>query len=156
MWNDGSMRGGWRVRALTGVIPAVVFGVGTAACSSGLSAAQQQTAVQQQLQTVINGVNTLSREQGTYAQDVQRPCPANLTPGTFPGYNCGPSPLLTASQLKRARQAIAKAKARLTADERMCQSMMGGMENDRSGKYPPNKSTCEVPLPPVPTDSPRA
>ncbi len=88
-------------------------------------------------------MNAVSRAQEEYAQAVERPCPANLTPGTFPGYTCGDSHL-TATQVKRAKDAVSKAKARLEADEQMCASLIGALKNGKAGKYILKQSNCEV------------
>lgn len=136
------------------VVRLLAVGLLVTGCSSGPSAAQQQTAALRQLQVVLNDVNAVSSAQEEYAQDVQLPCPANLTPGTFPGYDCGGRPRLTASQLQQAKDAISKAKAQLAADERKCLSFIGELKNGKAGRYIVKKSSCEVSPGPAPRDSP--
>src|SRR5271163_2266678 len=80
-------------------------------CSSDPTAVQQQTEALRQVQTVIRDANAVDRAEGEYAEDVSAPCPSNLTPGTFPGYDCGGPAPLTPSQLRQVKSAIPKAKA---------------------------------------------
>ena len=144
----------WGGRRVTGAMLVVALGVGASACSSGTTSAQQQTAALRQVQVIVNDLNALSRTEETYSQDVQSPCPANLTPGTFPGYNCGQRPPLTPSQLQQAKDSIPKARAQLADDERKCQSLLSELKDGKAGKYILKQSNCEPPLPPAPRDSP--
>jgi len=136
------------------VILIAALGIGTAACSAGPSAAQQQRAALGQVQHVIDDANALSRAQEEYAQDKQSPCPANLTPGTFPGYNCGQRPPLTTSQLRQAKDAIPKARSDLAAAERKCLLLIGELKNGKADGIRLRRSNCEVAVPSAQGDSP--
>ena len=96
-----------------------------------------------------------------------KPCPANLTPGTFPGYDCGGGGGLTAAQLNQAKHLISQAKIRLEAAEQECVVLVSQLKDgvvtvaqlkgSKPGKqYRLDKASCEAALPPVPSDSPPA
>jgi hypothetical protein len=136
------------------VVLIAALGIGTAACSTGPSAAQQQKAAFGHVQDVIDDANALSRAQEEYAQDVQSPCPANLTPGTFPGYNCGQRPPLSTTQLRQAKDAIPMARSDLAAAERKCLLLVGELKNGKADGLRLRKSNCEVAVPPAQGDSP--
>lgn len=116
--------------------------------------AQEQTAALSQTLTVVDDVNSVNRAQATLAQELEGPCPANLTPGTFPGYDCGNGPPTSATQRKAAEVAVAKAKAQLGAAEHYCLMLLSRLKNGDAGKYILKRSNCEVSPGPPPRDSP--
>jgi hypothetical protein len=93
--------------------------------------------------------------QENYAQGIAAPCPANLTPGTFPGYDCGNTPL-SPKQIGQAKEALSRAKSRLVADEAKCVVSVRNLQGQRVRGVVAKKAYCLPMVPPMPTDSPPA
>ena len=136
----------------------VLLGIGgllLAGCSSGPSLAQRQADVIQQTQKVTDEANALIYAQEEYVQGVAKPCPANLTPGSFPGYDCGNSPF-TPRQIRQAMDAISKAKSQLAAEEAKCVVSVDNLHGQRVRGVVAKKAYCLPTVPSMPTDSPPA
>jgi hypothetical protein len=118
-----------------------------AGCSSGPSLAQRQADVIQQIQKVTEDVNPVTLAQGEYAEGVSRPCPANLTPGTFPGYDCTNSGF-TPKEARQAMDAISRAKSRLAADEAKCVLAVANLHGARVHGVVVKKAYCLPTVPP--------
>lgn len=146
---DGCCIVGYRV-ARCRLLVRTIFG------STASSCAQTDHGCSQRRETVLSA-------ESEYAVDTERPCPANLTPGTVAvsGYDCGGGGA-TASQVQQAKHAISKAKAQLVAAEQECRSLVSDLKGGKvsglkGGKqYRLGKSSCEAALPPIPSDSPPA
>jgi len=116
-------------------------------CSTGSTADQNQTAALVEVQTITNDANAFDRAQGVYAQDVQQPCPANMSlTGRTVVPTCGQPQDLSAAQLAHDKAAIATAKTKLAAAERKCLVLLGTLRDGRADQYILQKHNCQSPL----------
>jgi len=146
-FTESAPRRATAVKAIAALVLCAVVLV-AAGCSSGPTSAQQQTAALAQVDKVTNDVNSLAQAQEWYNQSVAPPCPANLTPGTFPGYTCGGNPATPATQLAQMKQQITKATTRLAVDSQRCITLVHALPNGEARGLHVSDSLCRPALPP--------